>query len=191
MQNNGGLSSTRRYLRWLFDTFAPRGVPKTNRDNEGNGEEEKEDEEGFKMEYRFIIYREYEDLQTLGRALILEDDKAIYKFKTIELPLFIDSGQTNVANTNCIPEGTYKTTKIWSPSKGKCFYVHDVEGRTAILIHKGNFVVGKKVDTQGCILVGDKFSDINKDGNLDIINSTITLNKLLEILPEKFTLIIK
>ena len=191
MQDNGGLSSTRRYLRWLFDTFTPNRVSKTDGGDEGDGEEPQEDKEKFEMEYKFIIYREYEDLQTLGRALILEDDEAIYKFKTIELPLFISSGQQNVANTNCIPEGTYKTTKVWSPSKGKCFAVHDVEGRTSILIHKGNYATGKKVDTQGCILVGDKFSDINKDGNLDVINSTITLNKLLEILPEKFTLIIK
>ena len=143
------------------------------------------------MEYRFVVYRDYEELQTLGRALILADDDAVLKFNTIELPLYSDPNRTNIPNTNCIPEGTYSVTRIWSPTKGKCFLVHDVPGRTAILIHKGNYASGKKVDTQGCILVGNAFSDINKDGNLDVINSGDTLDKLVEIMPTKFKLIIK
>ena len=137
-----------------------------------------------------VINRDYKDKETLGYACILEDDKSVFKFKTIELPMFTVTGQSNMPSTNCIPEGTYKVTKIWSPTKGQCFQVHNVLGRTAILIHKGNYATGKKVDTEGCILVGSKFEDINNDGNLDVVESTVTLTQLLQILPNEFKLII-
>jgi hypothetical protein len=141
-------------------------------------------------DFKFVIYRKYEELETLGYAVILSNDEKVFKFNTIELPLFIVPLKPNTVCTNCIPEGTYKVTKIYSPTKGQCFMVHDVMGRTAILIHKGNYAHGKKVDTQGCILVGDGFEDINKDGELDVIHSTETLTQLLSILPNEFKLIV-
>lgn len=139
---------------------------------------------------KLIINRDYQDAETLGHAMVIDDDKKVFKFKTIELPLHTPQGQSNVPSTNCIPEGTYRVTRIWSPTKGNCFQIHDVEGRTAILIHKGNYATGKKVDTQGCILVGSKFADINNDGELDVIESTITMDKLLSLMPNEFVLTI-
>jgi hypothetical protein len=141
------------------------------------------------MDYhKFAISRTYEELETLGGATIYKGANKIFEFKTIELPLFTVPLKPNNPHTNCIPEGTYKVTKIFSPTKGNCFMVHDVPGRTAILIHKGNYATGKKVDTEGCILVGSRFEDINNDGNIDVVESTITLTKLLEILPKEFKL---
>jgi len=140
--------------------------------------------------FKFYISREYQELETLGFAIIFNGREKLFEFNTIELPLFTVPLKPNTVCTNCIPEGNYKVTKIYSPTKGKCFMVHDVPGRTAILIHKGNYATGKKVDTQGCILVGDGFEDINNDGNLDVINSTVTLSKLLELLPDEFKLIV-
>jgi hypothetical protein len=140
---------------------------------------------------KFIISRNYREKETTGSALIFNADEKLFEFKTIELPLFTVPLKPNTACTNCIPEGTYEVTKIYSPTKGQCFQVHNVPGRTAILIHKGNYATGfKKVDTQGCILVGSKFEDINGDGELDIAESTITLTELLRILPNKFKIII-
>jgi len=141
-------------------------------------------------DYRLIIWRKCETLETLGYATILKDNDALFKFNTIELPLFISPLHPNTVCTNCIPTGTYKTTKIYSPTKGQCFQIHNVEGRTAILIHKGNYATGKKVDTQGCILVGSDFEDINKDGNFDVVHSTDTMNVLLRILPNEFKIIL-
>ncbi len=141
-------------------------------------------------EFKLVVYRKYLDSETLGHAVILEDDKKLLKFNTLELPLFTVPLKENFVRTNCIPEGTYKVTKIFSPTKGACFMVHDVPGRTAILIHKGNYAAFFHVDTEGCILVGSKFSDINKDGYLDVIESTATLKAMLDILPNEFSLII-
>jgi len=138
--------------------------------------------------FKCIISRSYEEDETLGGGIIFKGRKKLFEFKTIELPLFTIPLKTNTPFTNCIPEGSYDVTKIYSPTKGKCFQVHDVEGRSAILIHKGNYATGKKVDTEGCILVGSGFADINKDGALDVIESTDTLTKLLELLPDKFKL---
>ena len=141
-------------------------------------------------DFKFAISRNYRENETTSFASILNGDKKLFEFATMELPMFTVPMKPNQPCINCIPEGTYKVTKIYSPTKGQCFQVHDVPGRTAILIHKGNYATGKKVDTQGCILVGSKFEDINKDGNLDVIESTITLTKLLELLPTEFKLII-
>jgi hypothetical protein len=138
--------------------------------------------------FKVVISRTYDDKETLGHAIVFEGEDKLFEFKTIELPLFTVPLKANTVSTNCIPEGTYDVTTIYSPTKGKCFQVHDVIGRTAILIHKGNFATGKKVDTEGCILVGSRFEDVNKDGNLDVVESTITLAKLLQILPNKFKL---
>jgi hypothetical protein len=139
---------------------------------------------------KFIISRSYGEKETLGSAIIFKGNENIFEFKTIELPLFTVPLRINTPCTNCIPEGTYNVTKIYSPTKGQCFQVHNVPGRTAILIHKGNFASGKKVDTEGCILVGSGFGDVNKDGELDVIESTVTLTKLLSILPDSFKIYI-
>lgn len=141
-------------------------------------------------EIKMVISRSYEELETLGGAVLFNGEEVIFQFNTIELPLFTVPLKLNTVRTNCIPEGTYDVTKIYSPTKGKCFQVHNVEGRTSILIHKGNYATGKKVDTEGCILVGNGFEDLNKDGNVDVIGSTDTLTQLLLKLPNKFKLTI-
>jgi len=140
--------------------------------------------------FKFIISRDYEEKETLGSGIIFNGANNMFEFKTIELPLFTIPLKPNNPMTNCIPEGKYDVTKIYSPTKGQCFMVHDVPGRTAILIHKGNFATGIKIDTEGCILVGSDWKDINSDGNIDVIESTKTLSKLLQILPDKFKLTI-
>lgn len=141
-------------------------------------------------EKKLAISRNYRDLETTGLSYLLDGDEELLRFYTLELPMFTLGLPPNTVCTNCIPEGKYRVTKIYSPTKGKCFQVHDVVGRTAILIHKGNFATGKKVDTQGCILVGSRLEDINQDGNLDVVESTVTLTKLLDLLPDEFYLTI-
>jgi len=141
-------------------------------------------------EFKIVIWRKYKELETVGCAMVLEDDKAIFKFNTLELPMFTIPLNLNTVCTNCIPAGTYKTTKRYSPTKGQCFKIHDVEGRTDILIHKGNYAAGRRSDTQGCILVGREVGDINRDGNLDVVRSTETMDILLDILPDEFKIIL-
>lgn len=132
-----------------------------------------------------LLSRKYWRNMTTGRLVALDGDKKLVEVVTIELP---DNG--NMKNVSCIPEGTYECERIISPSKGECFHVNDVPGRSHILIHVGNYAAGKKVDTEGCILPGLYFYDINDDGFTDVVASTSAMKKLLKALPDKFKLII-
>lgn len=129
-----------------------------------------------------ILSREYNNLQTLGRMVLFEGSKIILQLYTLELP---DLG--NQQNISCIPEGKYEVHRIYSPKFGKCFHLQDVPGRSEILIHKGNY----NKDTHGCILVGMGRADINGDGVTDVIESSLAMDKLQNVITEDvFTLII-
>jgi hypothetical protein len=130
---------------------------------------------------KLIISRKYDLEITTGYAIVLDGDKKIFEFRTLELP-WLD----NAHNVSCIPEGVYDTVGIYSTKRGKCFQLMNVSDRTGILIHIGNFSHGEKIDTLGCILPGSKLEDINNDGTLDIRDSTITMTELIRILPTKF-----
>lgn len=134
---------------------------------------------------KVVISRKYSEKETSGAAVVFNEDEEIYSFKTLELP---DKG--NQHNVSCIPEGDYEVHKVFSTKRGWCYQVMDVPDRTSILIHIGNYATGVKVDTQGCILVGTKFLDMNGDKNIDIAESTIAMVKLREILPDVFRLYI-
>jgi len=129
-----------------------------------------------------ILSREYNNIQTLGRLVLFEGSKIKLQLYTLELP---DLG--NQQNISCIPEGEYEVHRIYSPKFGKCFHLQAVPGRTEILIHKGNY----NKDTHGCILVGMGHADINGDGTMDVIESSLAMEKLQNVITEDiFTLII-
>lgn len=122
-----------------------------------------------------VISREYGKMQTLGRLVVFDGKEILLKVLTLELP---DLG--NQTNISCIPEGKYKVHRIYSPKFGNCFHVQDVPGRSAILIHRGNYTK----DTMGCILVGLNHIDIDNDGLKDVSDSTAAMNKLLTIITD-------
>lgn len=128
-----------------------------------------------------VLSREYTNVQTLGRIVIFEGNKVRLQIVTLELPW-----NGNQKNVSCIPEGKYEVHKVHSPKFGRCFEVQNVENRSAILFHAGNY----KDDTEGCILPGMGYEDINDDGNLDVIQSKHALTKMLNILPDSFELYI-
>ena len=132
---------------------------------------------------KMIISRTYSQTETLGALFVMDGSKKLFEGKSIELP-----NKGNQRKVSCIPEGMYDIEKIVSPTKGSCFLLKNVPGRSAVEIHIGNYAAGKKVDTEGCILPGLRFDDINKDGNLDVVYSTEAMNTLLNILPDKFKL---
>jgi Family of unknown function (DUF5675) len=96
---------------------------------------------------------------------------------TCELPW-----NNNVTGKSCVPSGTYLCT----PHNGERFVnvweLNDVPERSAILMHNGNTIK----DTDGCILVGGQFGDIN--GQPAVLSSLMTLNALRESLPSSFNL---
>lgn len=69
-----------------------------------------------------------------------------------------DAWRDNERNISCIPEGKYKIKRINSPKFGMTFTVENVEGRSYIRFHWGV----THLDTEGCILVGLKFSPDKK-----------------------------
>jgi len=134
------------------------------------------------MEYR-IVRELFDKEQTIG-TFTISDDKGVILFqcKTLELP-WLD----NASKISCIPIGCYVVKSRFSKKYSNHLHVTNVEGRSYILIHNGNYYT----DILGCILVGDRLKDINKDGLKDVTNSVVTLKKLLAIVPNKFNLEIK
>lgn len=66
----------------------------------------------------------------------------------------------NESKVSCIPEGTYTCRRIVSPTYGETFEVTDVEGRTHILFHEGNWIH----NSLGCILLGEAMTIHNQHG---------------------------
>lgn len=123
----------------------------------------------------------YQEKQTLGEFFLYKDGKEIFNCKTLELPW-----KDNQFQISCVPKGNYKVVPRTSQKFKKHFHLLDVPNRTYILIHAGNYYT----DILGCILVGSAYSDINKDGYLDVTSSKKTLGKILSLSPDGFDLII-
>jgi hypothetical protein len=126
------------------------------------------------MSYQIKIKRQpSQETQTLGNFTLFVDDTEVYKGVTLELPW-----RENRRQISCIPAGTYDL-ELWQSKKfGKCLHVMNVPGRDAILIHPLNY----NSQTHGCIGIGSGYTDLNKDGYLDITESRITLNNILALI---------
>ena len=59
----------------------------------------------------------------------------------------------NKQDISCIPEGSYVCRRVDSPKYGDTFEITDVEGRSHILFHWGNWLH----NTKGCQLTGEGF----------------------------------
>jgi hypothetical protein len=129
-----------------------------------------------------LLSRSYGEKQTTGCLSIYDEDTAVFSCKTLELPYL-----ENHKDISCIPPGEYKCEQITLKKFGLCFLVKNVPNRSGILFHSGNYTK----DTEGCILPGLRFVDINLDGNIDVFDSTKALGMMLHILPSKFQLIIR
>lgn len=135
----------------------------------------------MKLPYIEIIRQLDTGNQTLGKAKVYVWNKHKFayevklQFLTLELPW-----KDNKNSISCIPNGSYKLTRLSSsPSFSYPHYIlEDVENRTYIKIHKGNFVH----QLLGCILPGDSFKFIDKNNDLDVTNSTGTLNEILRLI---------
>jgi len=123
------------------------------------------------------------DKQTIGTGYVFNERNGIkYTFCTLELPW-----KDNERRISCIPVGEYKVVKRWSQKYKNHFHVLDVENRSYILLHAGNY----NRHTLGCILCGKEHLDITGDGERDGTSSKDTMDKLNEILPDEFTLVIE
>ena len=129
------------------------------------------------------LHREtYTKKQTLGTLTLTNGISTVFQGRTLELPW-----RDNQRNISCIPKGRYRVVPRTSQKFGRHYHITAVPGRSSILIHPGNFYF----QIRGCVLVGDSYKDMNKDGLLDVVNSRETLDKLLQLAPEGFDLLIE
>ena len=137
---------------------------------------------------KISIDRTYEEKQTKGYAAVFDaEGTVIFTLDTLELPW-----KNNDVGISCIPEGIYIAKRRYSKKYRNHMHITDVEGRSLILIHWGNYAgsVNPKTghsDIQGCILTGNGFKDITGDGIDEILRSKTTFNKLMAIMPNEIT----
>jgi hypothetical protein len=108
--------------------------------------------------------------------------------RTLELPW-----KNNKRNISCIPAGEYIVKIRKSPRYGTIYWITNVEGRTWILIHSGNFAgdtsKGFKTHVNGCVLLGKKHGWLGNQKA--ILSSRITVRKFMRFMQNKtFKLII-
>jgi len=95
---------------------------------------------------------------------------------TLELPWL-----GNSRSVSCIPSGKYKATKYESPKHGTVLLLHNVPNRSYIEIHAGNYTR----QIEGCILVGQSITYLDRDDVPDVTNSKTALAELLAIIPDE------
>ena len=143
----------------------------------------------------YTLYRVYLDTRVLG-SIYSPTGELICK--TLELPW-----KNNQRSISCIPEGTYPVT-FSGPVKeddqntevdesgGRIprpydhYIVHNVPGRSGILIHRGKNPAWSK----GCLLVGSRFGNYNSS-EPTLEDSATKLEWMTKNLPKKFFLEIK
>ena len=109
-------------------------------------------------------------------------------FHSAELPW-----RDNASRVSCIPAGRYICRPYSSPKFPDVYEVTDVPGRSAILIHSGNFAgdttKGLRSDVLGCILLG-----LGRDwlyGQKAVTSSRAALDKLRAVIGKgSFVLVI-
>lgn len=119
--------------------------------------------------------------ETLSNITITSGKDILFSCVGLELPWF-----DNKKMISCIPVGDYDCVK--RTYSANIPYPHivilNVPNRTGICVHKANFARQLK----GCIAIGDKHVDIDRDNLIDITNSGRTFNTLMKLLPNKFKL---
>ena len=134
---------------------------------------------------RYILERVYLLNQTLGS---IYDNKEVI-CKTVELPYRNNVRSSNASKASAIPEGVYHVIK--QPAKETRPYTYfrltNTSPRQGILIHR----ITNTEDLRGCIGVGTRFGNIDKDSELEMLESSKKLEWMVNNMPDEFELEIK
>jgi len=115
------------------------------------------------------IHRNWHDKnQTLGNCTVIDEDG-----KPIFSALSLERGwNDNQNNISCIPAGNYPVRLEWSDKfQKKLWEIKDVPNRSECKFHAANYWY----QLNGCVALGLKLLDINKDGYNDITDSNRTM----------------
>lgn len=114
------------------------------------------------------IIRDFKDnTQTLGRCTVYDNGKPLFSAVSLER-----GDNNNQRRISAIPLGTYDVVLEWSPRfQTKLWEIKGVPGRSECKFHAANYWY----QLNGCIALGQKLKDINKDGYNDVTNSRNTM----------------
>lgn len=94
----------------------------------------------------------FSDKSTIGQLLV---DDRFFCYTLEDTDRKLEDGGQKIYGQTAIPRGVYEVVLRDSPKFGLVPWIRGVEGFTFVLIHWGN----KPEDTDGCILVGDDYTD--------------------------------
>src|SRR5688572_6226849 len=130
---------------------------------------------------KYTIERVYLKEETLGS---MYDEDRLLICKTMELPWRENKSSADSNEASCVPEGTYKVKKQ-PPKVGRdygYFRFEYVPGRRVDPVTKMSHILMHRItyvkDLLGCVGIGGRFGDINKDGVPDMLESSKTLQSM-------------
>ena len=140
-----------------------------------------DDKERIKRDYDGVLRRERSTkTQTIGEFTFYDENgKVIFSCKTVELEV-----DCNARRDDAIPNGLYKVVLRYSAKYKNHFHITGVPNRSLILMHNANF----SRELLGCVGVGKKHADIDKDGLIDVTSSKATMKEMMSKLPDEWML---
>ena len=138
----------------------------------------------MKMKEVHLIRLEKTKKEITGALLYKDENNSMTTLYTLEL-----ADKNNQQNISCIPKGAYTCIFTYSAKFKKFTYeLLKVANRKGIRIHSLNYYT----QTKGCIGIGTKKFDVNKDGELDLLDSRKAIQKFEDTMKKQpFKLIIK
>ena len=124
--------------------------------------------------------------QTIGICSVHDENgKLLFSATSMER-----GWRNNESNVSCVPTGSYPLKLEYSSRfKTKLWELKDVPNRSECKFHAANYWF----QLNGCIALGQRLIDMNKDGYCDITNSKATMNEFQDAMDDEIeaTLIIE
>lgn len=115
------------------------------------------------------IYRGCQDKNQTSGMLTVQDANGFVVFSSVTLER---GWRDNERNISCVPVGVYRVVFEYSNRfKRKLWELKDVENRSECKFHAANFWN----QLNGCISLGQYYTEMNGDGYFDLKNSVNTM----------------
>lgn len=123
--------------------------------------------------------------QTIGKCMVFNDNlELVFECASLER-----GDNDNQRRISCVPVGIHHVVLEYSPRfKTDLYELKDVPNRSECKFHAANYWR----QLNGCIALGQKVVDIDKDGYNDVTNSRNTMKKFHKVLAgvKEFKLIV-